>query len=163
MDGSLHACLQSSLSPESASKFTYKLRKKTHQQKNSPPSHEVHSSIDRFLVVFHSPTGMAETGLLACRSGVTVLELIIVPDISRGAARASRLAHESALMTATQSGADRLCVSKNKFRSELDDSVVFARTCLARDLPEACACAQIGIRICEVWRIQRVKELKARL
>ena len=71
MDGSLHACLQSSLSPESASKFTYKLRKKTHQQKNSPPSHEVHSSIDRFLVVFHSPTGMAETGLLACRSEKT--------------------------------------------------------------------------------------------
>jgi hypothetical protein len=27
-----------------------------------------HSSIDRFLVVFHSPTGMAKTGLLACRS-----------------------------------------------------------------------------------------------
>jgi hypothetical protein len=27
-----------------------------------------HSSIDRFLVVFHSPTGMAETGLLARRS-----------------------------------------------------------------------------------------------
>ena len=26
-----------------------------------------HSSIDRFLVVFHSPTGMAETGVLACR------------------------------------------------------------------------------------------------
>jgi hypothetical protein len=30
-----------------------------------------HSSIDRFLVVFHSPTGMAETGLLACRSEKT--------------------------------------------------------------------------------------------
>jgi len=30
-----------------------------------------HSSIDRFLVVFHSPTGMAETGLLACRSEET--------------------------------------------------------------------------------------------
>jgi hypothetical protein len=29
------------------------------------------SSIDRFLVVFHSPTGMAETGLLACRSEKT--------------------------------------------------------------------------------------------
>ena len=30
-----------------------------------------HSSIDRFLVVFHSPTGMAETGLLVCRSEKT--------------------------------------------------------------------------------------------
>ena len=30
-----------------------------------------HSSIDRFLVVFHSPTAMAETGLLACRSEKT--------------------------------------------------------------------------------------------
>jgi hypothetical protein len=30
-----------------------------------------HSSIDRFLIVFHSPTGMAETGLLACRSEKT--------------------------------------------------------------------------------------------
>jgi hypothetical protein len=30
-----------------------------------------HSSIDRFLVVFHSPSGMAETGLLACRSEKT--------------------------------------------------------------------------------------------
>jgi hypothetical protein len=30
-----------------------------------------HSSIDRFLVVFHSPAGMAETGLLACRSEKT--------------------------------------------------------------------------------------------
>jgi len=30
-----------------------------------------HSSIDRFLVVFHSPTGNAETGLLACRSEKT--------------------------------------------------------------------------------------------
>src|SRR5271165_6923867 len=30
-----------------------------------------HSSIDRFLVVFHSPTGMAETGLLTCRSEKT--------------------------------------------------------------------------------------------
>jgi hypothetical protein len=27
-----------------------------------------HSSIDRFLVVFHSPTRMAETALLTCRS-----------------------------------------------------------------------------------------------
>jgi hypothetical protein len=31
------------------------------------PEVKSHSSIDRFLVVFHSPTGMAETGLLACR------------------------------------------------------------------------------------------------
>jgi hypothetical protein len=30
-----------------------------------------YSSIDRFLVVFHSPTGMAETGLLARRSEKT--------------------------------------------------------------------------------------------
>jgi len=30
-----------------------------------------HSSIDRFLVVFHSPTGNAETGLLACRTEKT--------------------------------------------------------------------------------------------
>jgi hypothetical protein len=30
-----------------------------------------HSPMDRFLVVFHSPTGMAETGLLACRSEKT--------------------------------------------------------------------------------------------
>ena len=30
-----------------------------------------HSSIDRFLVVFHSPTGNAETGPLACRSEKT--------------------------------------------------------------------------------------------
>jgi len=30
-----------------------------------------HSSIDRFLVVFHSPIGNAETGLLACRTEKT--------------------------------------------------------------------------------------------
>jgi hypothetical protein len=37
----------------------------TDQEVKSP------STIDRFLVVFHSPTGMAETGLLARRSEKT--------------------------------------------------------------------------------------------
>jgi hypothetical protein len=35
------------------------------------PKVKSHSSIDRLLVVFHSPTSMAKTGLLACRSEKT--------------------------------------------------------------------------------------------
>ncbi len=32
----------------------------------APAEVKSHSSVDRFLIVFHSPGGMTETGLLAC-------------------------------------------------------------------------------------------------